>query len=327
MIKFLPLLLLLSCNESFQREEPFFQEQWAIHFDKPFYKAYGIDKDAHIHGEQSLKNFTGKGVRVAIIDTELDVNHKEFEKSKITAINSRDLSSNVSCKNCATHGTAVTGIIASNINGFGLRGIAPEVEILFIKLDLNGYLSDSEIIDAFDIAAEYGADVINCSWGTNDLSPILKERIVEIAKEIPVVFSVANDGAEIGNDETSIDEVISVGSTDSDNLRAIYSSFGESLDILAPGGFQLGITTIDIGGNFLRAEDKNSFRGTSASAPIVTGLIALILEKNPNLRVEEIETLLKSGSDKIGTLEYKNGRNLYYGFGKVNFDKTLKLVQ
>jgi len=126
--------------------------------------------------------------------------------------------------------------------------------------------------------------------------------------------------------------VIAVGSTDRDNLRAWYSNYGEYLDILAPGGYEVGITTLDPMGsggigtmedNYLLVTDPYAFIGTSASAPIVTGVIALLLEKDPGLTRIEIEELLKNRSDKIGNIEYNEGFNMYYGYGKINIEKLL----
>jgi len=70
--------------------------------------------------------------------------------------------------------------------------------------------------------------------------------------------------------------------------------------------------------DYLLANDENSFIGTSASAPIVTGVIALMLEKNPNITRIEVEQALQNQSDKIGNLDYVDGFNEYYGYGKVN---------
>ena len=138
---------------------------------------------------------------------------------------------------------------------------------------------------------------------------------------------MGNSNQDMGNDESAIPEVIAVGSTDEENLRAWYSNYGENLDILAPGGSYHGITTLDAMGsdgiasldeNYLLYDDYDSFRGTSASAPIMSGVIALILEKDPTITRAEIENVFKDSSDKIGNVYYENGRNDYYGYGKVN---------
>ncbi|HFS68214.1 MAG TPA: hypothetical protein ENK67_08385, partial [Flavobacteriia bacterium] len=175
------ILLFIGCgdNSSSSFDEPLFQEQWTLHYDKAFYDAYAINKDAHINGEYSLNNYTGKDVKIAVIDIGIDKNHFEYKNNIIKTINSADGSDNVKCINSSNcyHGSAVTGIIASNINKKGLRGIAPDVKIVFIKLDLAGYIGDDEILDALQYAQDENIDIINNSWGTGDISPIVKEKI------------------------------------------------------------------------------------------------------------------------------------------------------
>lgn len=333
-------LLFIGCsnNAPSQSNEPLYQEQWALHYDKAFYDAYAINKNAHIHGEYSLNSYTGRGVKIAIIDIGLDKNHFEYKYNIIKAINSSDGSENVQCVNSSDcyHGSAVTGIIASNINQKGLRGIAPNIEIVFIKLDLAGYIGDDEILNALQYAQDENVDIINNSWGTGDISPVIEEKINDMAtnarvgKGIVFVFATGNQGKENNNDESMIDSVIGVGSSDEENLRAIYSNFGNGLDVVAPGGYNLGITTTYDSNNlnhisdFMKAEDYDKFQGTSASAPIVSGAIALLLEKNPNLSRKEIQKIIQKSSDKIGNIEYVNGRNNYYGYGKLNIDNMFR---
>lgn len=337
---FIILFLLFGCgkeNTSLKTSEPLYQEQWALHYDKPFYDAYEIEKDAHIHATKSMHSWTGKGVKVAVIDMGLDENHEEYRNNIVKLINSADGSNNVKCTNSEEcyHGSAVTGIIASNINGKGLRGIAPDVEIVFIKLDLAGYIGDDEILNALEYAEKENVDIINNSWGTGEVSPVVQEKIDEMAingrngKGIVFVFASGNKGKESNNDESMLQAVIGVGSTDEENLRAVYSNFGEGLDVVAPGGLSLGITTTYISddeehvNNYMKAEDYEKFRGTSASAPIVAGAVALLLEKKFDLTREAVQNIIRNNTDKIGSVEYVNGKNNYYGYGKLNVDKMM----
>jgi len=330
------LILFLGCNStSSSQDEPLYFEQWALHYDKAFYEAYNINDDAHIHFTKTIP-YTGKGVKVAVIDIGFDVNHPEYRNNIIKTINSADGSENVACigsEDC-DHGTAVTGIIASNINHYGLRGVAPDVELVLIKLDLAGYVGDDEIIDALEYASKENVDIINNSWGTGEVSEVVKEKLKELAnigrdgKGIIIIFASGNQGVENNNDESMVDEVIGVGSTDEENLRAYYSDFGEGLDIMAPGGYTLGITTtyesnISWHSPFIRAEDYDRFMGTSASAPLVTGAVALLLEKNPSLTRAEVQNILRESADKIGNVDYIDGWNKYYGYGKLNVSKLL----
>jgi len=318
--------------------EPYYDVQWYLYEDKVFYEINNIDENAHIHMDDVLQHYSGKGVTIAIIDDGLDVTHEDLAASEIVSYNIIQNSSNVSENTLYDyHGTAVTGIIAANLNGKGIAGIASQSRIVFLKYYNN--MSDSQIIEMFHKADELGADIINCSWGTYDVSPAVKETIQDLAvngrggKGTLIVFAVGNDDQDMGNDESAIPEVIAVGSTDRDNLRAWYSNYGKELDVVVPGGYEVGISTLDPMGengiaelapNYLLANDPWSFIGTSASAPIVSGVLALLLEKYPELTRQEIEELLKTSSDKIGNIEYIDDRNNYYGYGKINVKNLMK---
>ncbi|WP_457596930.1 S8 family serine peptidase, partial [Hydrogenimonas sp.] len=103
---------------------------------------------------------------------------------------------------------------------------------------------------------------------------------------------------------------------------------------MAPGGYNLGITTLDQNGtaglsedDYLRYNDYYAFAGTSASAPIVTGVVAQLLEANPTLTRLQVYNALQCSADKIGDVPYIDGRNDYYGYGKINANAALKLVR
>ncbi len=318
--------------------EPYQYQQWYIENNATFYDQNGIDANAHIHADNFLGLYSGNGVKIAVIDDGLDVNHEELNGSIIATYDSASGGTDVSETNSDDyHGTAVTGIIGSRVNLKGIHGIASKSQIIFIKYQPR--MTDSEIVDLFNKADEFGADIINCSWGTGDVSDAVKDKIVDLAnngrggKGTIIVFSSGNDDADMGNDESSIPEVISVGATDKYNERASYSNYGVNLDVMAPGGYFEGITTIDVSGvnganegGYILYDDVNYFAGTSASAPIVSGVVALMLEKNPNLTRVEIENILKNSSDKIGSIDYIDGRNDYYGYGKINLTNIMSMV-
>lgn len=303
--------------------ESFLTQQWSINYNQEFYSQNGIDQNAHIKGTNSFTNYTGRNIRVAVIDDGFDVNHPEI-KDKIVATVSVNQVGNVIGTDVAHtntnddtfHGTAVTGIIASNMDDIGIRGIAPNVELILIKFPVN--FTDSAVIELFNQAVSHGADIINCSWGTNAVSDTVRAHVNSIAttgrngKGVLVVFASGNDNKSIQNDESSIKGVIAVGATDKSNLRTSYSDFGVELDLVAPGGNSLGITTIDPLGTLGASDDEyirfnerkdnsNSFFiGTSAAAPIVSGVLALALEKNNNLTRTQIQKILKYSTDTIG---------------------------
>lgn len=325
-------------NSTLISSEPYYYQQWYLEYDSNFYTLNSIDTNAHIHSENLLNTYTGDGVKIAIIDDGLDVNHEDLSGAIINTYDVATKTADVKHSSSNTyHGTAVTGIIAARINAIGIAGIASKSQIIFLKTKPN--MSDSETIELFNKAEEFGAEIVNCSWGTYDVSPAVKDTIVELSnngrdgKGTIIVFASGNDDRDMANDESAISEVISVGSSDKDNQRAWYSNYGENLDILAPGGYDIGITTLDdmglngtasIDEDYLLYDDSNSFIGTSASAPIVTGIIALMLEKNSNLTRSEVENILHNTSDKIGSIIYdEKGRDNYYGFGKINLSKVM----
>ena len=320
-------------------KETYYLHQWYLEYNSSYYNKYNINIDAGIHGGEVLEQYNGKGVTIAIIDDGLDISHPEINHSIVATYDISTGSANVAHNSLTDyHGTAVTGIIAAAANAEGILGLARESRIVFLKHKSD--MSDSETIELFRKAEELGADIINCSWGTYDVSPAVKETIQDLAingrdgKGIIIVFAVGNNDRDMGNDESAIPEVIAVGSTDKDNLRAWYSNYGEHLDLLAPGGYDVGITTIDPVGSsgiatededYLLGDDPRAFVGTSASAPIVTGALAMLLERNENLTREDIESILKSSSDKIGNMEYdENGFNIYYGYGKLNLKRLME---
>jgi len=321
--------------------EPFGYQQWYVYKDDTFYRDNGIDDDAHIHAQSLLNDYSGKGITIAVIDNGLDITHEDLNGVDIRSFDSATKSTDVSYDDVsgAYHGTAVTGIIAAQANKKGIYGIANHANIIFLKNQ--DYMSDSEMIELFEKANAMGADIISCSWGTYNVSDAVRAEIIKLAttgrggKGTLIVFANGNDDIDMGNDESNIAEVISVGASNKDNDRAYYSNYGLNLDILAPGGVYLGITTLDLMGssgvgmieeNYILYNDYNAFRGTSASAPIVSAALALVLEKNPNLTRVEIENALHESADKIGTLPYIDGRNDYYGYGKINLEKLFDIL-
>ncbi len=318
-------------------QDPLYQEQWYLNPDIDFYNFNNIDPEAHIHSANYLVEHTGLGIKIAIIDDGLDVAHEDL-KTAVTrtydlATDGTDVSHSALS---GYHGTAVTGILGARSNNLGIKGVASNAELFFLKY--KSAMTDSETIRLFNKANEWGADIINNSWGTGNVSQAVKDTLISLSKNgrkgkgINIVFAAGNESELMGNDESSIAEVISVGATDKDNLRASYSDFGPELDVMAPGGFFLGISTLDpmgsagvasLDANYLLYNDANGFAGTSATASIVSGIIALLLEVNPNLSSTEISDLLHNSADKIGTLDYIDGRNDYYGYGKVNVSKAI----
>ncbi len=331
---------------------PLYPQQWALHYDRSFYSELADkhhiagDEDANIH-MSSTTQYTGKGVKLGVIDNGLDVSHEDLFGAVAATYNVATKDADVMpTSNDMNHGTEVTGVAAASSNEKGIVGVAPQASVYFVKLPFSQAVSESQIIEAFEKMKEWDVDVVNCSWGSGDMDIGVKDAIVDLArngrngKGVVLVFAVGNGGDDkqgdrIGNDESSIDEVIAVGSTNIHNERAGYSNYGSALDLMAPGGEYVGITTTDqmgdageSSGNYLLYDSRYAFAGTSASAPIVSGVVAQILQANQNLTREEVIQVLETTADKIGDIAYdENGRNDYYGYGKINVANALKLLR
>ncbi len=224
------------------------------------------------------KSTKGQGVNIAIIDDGFDLEHEDLKDVNLLfrydadnkIIDSKPKTSK------DTHGTQVAGVIFSSHNGIGADGIAPKANLIAIRQATN---VTSDTILAFTVAQKAGANIVNCSWN----SPILLEPIYDVIKYISkntaIVFAAGNNGKKIEplSIEASIPEVITVGATQK------YSNYGKMVDFIIPSN----IYTTKANNHY------GSFGGTSATAPIISGLIALELSNYPDKSIEEIVQRVK----------------------------------
>jgi subtilisin family serine protease len=254
---------------------------------------------------------------------------------------------------------------ASFNNKKGIAGACPECKIMPIRLNLNATTLDSAVIETFEFAFKHNADIVNCSWGPADnLGPAqpgepLQDLIEKMAtkgrnsKGIIIVFASGNGNESISDSKTfdgyaANKYVFAIGATNASGKRASYSDFGKDLDFVvsssdidvSSGESFDNIWTTDnsVGGeNSVDNDEKtenngdnkglyfSKFGGTSAAAPLASGIIALVLTANPNLSRTDIYDILKKSADKIGDENYDdNGFNIYYGYGRLNACKAVK---
>lgn len=297
--------------------EPNIKTQWGMYYDESFFNSKGIDSRASINGNSVYKTYSGKNIKIAVIDNGFEVNHPELQGRVHSTHNFSNVGSYTDVSHTKTteyHGTAVAGIIAANMDKTGIRGVAPNAELILIKFGETN--SDIDFIKMFKTAIDNGADIINCSWGTGSVPEAVAEYLEEITqtgrdgKGVLIVFASGNSDTTIGNDEAALDSVIGVGATDHDNLRTNYSNYGPELDIMVPGGgdnsSDYSISTIDpqyedgaTSGSYNLYNATSGFIGTSASAPILSGALALLLESNYQLTKDEVIAKLQKSSDKI----------------------------
>jgi thermitase len=212
------------------------------------------------------------------------------------------------------HGTHVAGIAAARTsNGIGIAGMAGNVTLMPIDVFRGGIGTYADLIQAILYAADNGAHIINMSLGATSYSRG-EEAAVNYAWEqgVVIVASAGNSGGNVVNYPAAHANAIAVAATDSSDKRAGFSTWGDFVDVAAPG---VGIWSTYFGG--YRYSD-----GTSMAAPHVSGLAALILSANPNLAPAQVRTLIEQNADDLGSA----GWDPYFGHGRVNVRRALETV-
>ncbi len=198
--------------------------------------------------------------------------------------------------NKQSHGTAVTGIInAAMNNNIGIASVAPSCKVLVMRaFDSEGFGEEDDVANAILYGISRGVRIFNCSFGDYIYSNLLRDVIrFAYTKNVMIVCSAGNDGSDRLHYPSAYDEVISVGASDNTDSKASFSSYGETVDIFAPG-FQ-NLTTVRVGkGSSTYNGEYDKLNGTSFAAPIVAGTAALLLSENPSLSNEELRGILVS---------------------------------
>lgn len=273
----------------------------------------------------------GQGVTVGVADTGIELLHQELSNNVAGAPHHNFVLGNtnglpVNRGSLGAHGTEVAGLLAAGINNFRMVGVAPEAHLASMVLfDSNIVLAADEArMDAY----QYDSNVVqvqNHSWGisgtfSGQLGPTLLEEIgmsdaIANGREGKgtVFVRAGGDGRAIQQDVNdngfaSDPRVIAVGSITSTGRVASYSDPGACLLVAAPSGDPTtGVTlfTTDLIGtdganpiNYSQPDLNDyvfnvyGFSGTSASAPQISGLVALMLSANPNLTWRDVQAIL-----------------------------------
>jgi subtilisin family serine protease len=310
-----------------------FPNQWPLNNTGQYGGTPGADIQATLAWDQEMGD---SNVIIVDIDTGIDLDHPDLEDN-ILPRNGEDWdfsSSGTSPDDTDGHGTATAGIAAAvTDNGIGVAGVAPNVQIMPLKINLiSGY--NQNRADAINYAVsrrpEFAGMVISCSWRMSSGDFTAVEEACQNAYDNDVVICFAT-----GNYNTSIDyparypTTIAVGATSQCDERKSYTScdgetwwgsnYGDELDIVAPG---VNIYTTDIGGwgGYSSGDYYSSFNGTSAACPHAAGVAALILSANPYLSNHMVRTMLHlTSEDQVGPpSEDTPGWDIYMGWGRIN---------
>jgi subtilisin family serine protease len=251
----------------------------------------------------------GAGVTIAILDTGVDTSHPDLQSQIVPGWNFYDNNDNVA--DVLGHGTSVAGIAAAaGNNGAGVAAVSFRSKIMPMRVtDTSGNGFSSLMAQAIIAAADNGARVANISFLGVSLSSTVDSAAQYMrSKGGVVVVSGGNTGA-LRTDPPRASLTV-VAATDSSDVRASFSSWGDYIDIAAPG---LGIMTTMRGGGY------GSLSGTSAASPVVAGVYALMMSVKPTLQPASLDNILFSSALDLGT----NGMDQYFGYGRVRADAAV----
>ena len=237
----------------------------------------------------------------------------------------------------ASHGTNVAGLVgARGNNSKGIATISWNTKIMPLQgMSDSGVGYTSDIAAAIYYAVDNGADVVNLSLGsfTND-SYIRDATDYAYVNNVVIVAAAGNcgTGTELGCTgypagtmlyPAKNDHVLAVGATNFDNQSASFSSYGNKLEVMAPGsGTLISPTWTQSNGTTLYASE---LYGTSFASPYVASLASLIRSIRPSSSVDDIRALILASTSKLSSMSGQNYTS-NYGHGIIDVDSAIKVA-
>lgn len=309
----------LYTNNLICSNDPMFNHQWGL------YNNYYPDIDISVSSAWTCA--TGKNIKIAILDDGVVRNHIDLASNIGSLYYDALYNSTSDYRVYGDHGTHCAGIAAAvKDNGKLIAGVAPDVTIVPISNKLDWFPQySSKWADGITWAYEHGVDILSCSWhafANPDIENAIQDAFTygRYGKGCVVVFAAGN--IENENDSSSVkypancnEKILVVGSIDSTGWKAPDSCYGTELDLVAPGVNILSTLPYDTVGY------KS---GTSMACPHVAGVAALILERNSELTVDQVNGIICSNAKKVPNLNEYTETKSYglwsdkYGYGLVD---------
>lgn len=269
----------------------------------------------NVAGAQRLAPNQGRGARIAVLDSGVDRSHPDFAAAKIDEFDAF-AGEQKSADDVDRHGTGIAGIIAARGT---VMGIAPAVDVLSARVfrarsGQGATATTQHILKGMTWSAERGARVLNMSFaGPRD--SLVERHIGAVVVKGLILIAAAGNG---GPDATpaypaAYDKVIAVTAIDAGGKLYEKANRGGYVAIAAPG-----VDVIVPG-----ADRSHEFQsGTSYAAAHVSGIVALMLEVNPELTPDATRDLLGRASRDLG----KPGRDEQFGYGQVDAERAVQLA-
>lgn len=279
------------------------------------YERQVIPQGAQRIGANTIWNIsTGRFVKVAVLDTGIEIGHPDLRNNLKRGINI--INPYVVPDDDNGHGTHVAGTIGAADNGYGVVGISPNVYLIPVKvLDSRGRGTLTDLIDGLHWCIENDMQVINMSLGTSLYSEAFTRAVKKVYNSgIVMVAAAGNGGLEDAIEyPAAYRETLAVGAITLTNTRAPYSNAGKELSLMAPGS---GILSTIWGGTY------GYMSGTSMATAHVSGVVALILQINSRLKPFQIDNILASSAERLRELASNQ-----QGSGLVRADRAVKRVE
>lgn len=259
---------------------------------------------------------------IGVIDTGIDLGHPDLKNKLVDGYNVIT-QGKTPPRDDNGHGTHASGIAAAETNNkIGIAGTAPNCKIMPIKtLDAKGSGDIYNVALGVIWAVDHGARVLNMSLGGPQNETLKKAIEYALAKNVVVVTAMGNDGKNVKAYPAALPGVISVGSVDFSRTRSDFSNYGDWISVTAPGSQIMSTmptykTTMT---EFEKEEGYDYLDGTSMACPIVAGIAALVLSRNPDYTPAEVKERIQSTATDTG----KKGFDNEYGYGIVNAAKAV----
>lgn len=260
--------------------------------------------------------FKGEGVKVAILDSGVDVTHPDLKVAKAYSAFTTEPDADPYVDGLG-HGTHVAGTVAGLDNDFGVTGVAPEAEIYSAKvIDANDQTNATLLLRGIEWAINNDVDVINMSMYINGKNKAIQDALdyAYNEKNIVVVAAAGNFGNKAGTGDSvtfpaNYPSVISVAASDENYKRASFSSTGPTVEITAPGD---GVLSTYVGGDF------GMMNGTSMATPHVAGVVALLREIHPDETAAQLRQRMTRTAMPLGD------HPQWFGHGLVQADMAAR---
>lgn len=329
--------------------DPWYSDQWYL--NNTGYS--GNPADVDIDAPEAWNYTTGSSsVIIAVIDEGVDRTHEDLSAKMVPGYDTTGGyggATGGSPSGNDAHGTGVAGIAAGmSNNSIGIAGICQGCRIMPVRIaydpgDGSWVTTDAKLANGIAWAYQNGAWVLNNSWKAGPPSTAITNAINNAKTQgrggrgSVVVFSAGNDNVSTVSYPASLSTVIAVGASNMCDQRktATYdlcngfesgwgSNYGTGLDVSAPG---VWLTTTDImgvagysSGSINNANYYRYFNGTSGAAPVVSGVVGLMLSANPYLSADEVQAILQNTADNFTG----GGWDTNMGYGRVNANRAVQ---